>query len=343
MKILILGGTGVISSEITRQGLLMGHDITIFNRGKRKPVFDCNAQVIIGDKSDQEDFAKKFKNCRFDTVIDMICYNEEDAKQTIDVFKGKTEQIIFTSTSAAYAKPYKSFPIREECEDYCEDENFPYGLIKAKMEKFIIREMEAGANPKMTIIRPSLTFGLGSTNIGVLRQNYNIVDRINKNKPLLLFGDGTALWSFTFAEDLAKGYLLSCKNPNTYSNWYSIAYKSIGIWKDLYLTVGEILGKKVEFAYAPSSMLNAAMPSLFNHLEVEKKYSAIFECEKFKKAVPEFEATVSLREGLTKMINWWETQGNPVDENKDRLEDVICDKCKSFERQLTEALKDFSV
>lgn len=41
------------------------------------------------------------------------------------------------------------------------------------------------------------------------------------------------------------------------------------------------------------------------------------------------------------MINWWETQGNPIDENRDRLEDVICDKRKSFEQQLTDALKDF--
>lgn len=341
MNILVLGGTGLISRQIVNTALSEGHEVTIFNRGTREVSFDKPVEVIVGDKRDYPEFLSKIEGRSFDVVIDMICYNPSDAKQTLNAFRGKCEQIIFTSSSAIYQRPYNSFPINEEDETYCTDESFTYGFEKANMEKFLLTQMGEDA-PYITIIRPSLTFGVGGSNIGALRQNYNIIHRIKEGKPLLLFGDGTILWAFTFAKDLAKAYIMCCKNKNTYNDCYSVANSETVMWKDLYLAFGKILNKEVKFAYAPSAALNAVMPELFNHLEVEKKYCTVFSCNKFKKAVPQFNVTTSLEEGLKDIIAYWQSEGNIIDYAKDKLEDVLCEEYNSYIQNMSLKLKQLN-
>ena len=216
MKLLILGGTGVISSAIVGQGLAQGHEITVVNRGSRVSPFAGQIRCIQADRKDTAAFAAKMDKVRADVVIDMISFNPDDAEQTVRLFRDKADQLIFTSSSAAYQRPYRSLPIREEQELLSTSPDFPYGFYKAEMERYLQREMAKGDIP-ITIIRPSLTFGVGAANIGVLRQNYNIVRRMRDHLPLLMIGEGTIPWSFTFSDDLAKGSALLQKSQGLQS------------------------------------------------------------------------------------------------------------------------------
>lgn len=323
MKILVLGGTGNISRAIVKEGLKAGFDITIFNRGSRKVGFEDKVNVIIGDIKDEEGFRAKMKDLSFDVVIDMICFDENDAAFIVDVFKDRARQLIFTSSVACYAHPFHSMPVREECEGLLEKNTYPYGYKKANMERYLYTVMEKGIIP-VTIIRPSLTFGEGCANIGVMRQNRNIVDRIEKGKPLILPGDGTAVWSFTFTPDLARAYILSCLNEKTYNKYYHVCSSELLLWKDLYLTFGRILGKEVKLCYIPSEILNAADPALFGHFYSEKQYANYYTTEKFRKDVPEWKVEISLEEGLRNQIRWWKESGFPLDADKDAAEDRYC-------------------
>lgn len=338
MHILILGGTGLISREIAKTLLSQGHMVTLFNRGIQKIEFAGDIHFVQGDRFDLGDFTKKMKSLEPDVVIDMICFNQEDARQTHDAFAGRVKQIIYTSSVAAYKRPYKAFPMREETEDYCDSPDFPYGYHKAQMEKYL-REKTGESSTAITIIRPSLTFGPGGTNMGVLRQNANIPYRIKNGKPLILFGDGTVSWSFTFAPDLAQAYVLSCMNSATFNDFFHVANSSICMWKDLYETIGKLLNRSVEYRYVPSAVLASADPALFLHLEMEKKYASIFDCSKFSQAVPEFQIHYSLEKGLEMMLDWWESENIPVDIEKDKLEDLICGQCELFEKNFTSTVQ----
>jgi len=46
MRILIIGGTGLISTAMTRQLLEKGADVTLFNRGKTPPRFPGGAKFL---------------------------------------------------------------------------------------------------------------------------------------------------------------------------------------------------------------------------------------------------------------------------------------------------------
>ena len=169
MKVLILGGTGVISRAIVDRLLVKGHEVVLFNRGSKKLAFDGPTGEIIGNRADRAAFKAAMQAQKFDVVIDMICLTEEDAVSTVETFRDRVEQIIVCSSSSAYRRPYVTTPIQEDAELLCEDPVFPYSYNKAQVERYLQKQILDAGLP-ITILRPSYTVGAGHTGLGVLRQ-----------------------------------------------------------------------------------------------------------------------------------------------------------------------------
>ena len=324
MKVLILGGTGVISREIVKQTVEKGFDVTMFTRGSKESPYADRIKVLTGDRNDKEAFARLMADVEADVVIDMICFNEEQARQTMEIFRGKVRQIIFTSSIAAYQRPYRSTPIREECELLREDPGFAYGYNKAQVERYLQSEMKTPSSTAITIIRPSLTFGPGAANFGTLRQNRNLVRRIRESKPVVMVGEGVIPWSFTFTPDLAAAYVLACGNEKTYNDYFHVTNTELVVWEDLYRAVGKAVGREPRFCYISSHILSEAYPAVCQHLNVEKVHYSYFSNEKFLAAAPEFSPKITLEEGVRTLVDWWEETDFPYDDEKDRMEDEIC-------------------
>ncbi len=335
MKILILGGTGVISREITKQLLADNHEVVLFNRGRNQLNFAQDLRQITGDRQDRERFETKMHAERFDVTIDMICFNREDAESTLRAFSANTGHLIVCSSIAAYKRPPKTIPTREDAEELFDDPTFPYAFHKADMERFLQKEI-AKQQLQITIIRPSLTFGPGAANIGVLRQNYGIVDRIRKEKTLVMFGDGTTPWNFTFTPDLARAFVLASGNTRTFGKAYHVTNEDPHLWEDLYLEFGKVVGKEPRIVHIPSELLYKAAPNLCGHLYFEKTYAGLFDNSKFKSDVPEFEAKISLHQGLQVMLDWFEKEANTVDPEKSALEDKLVELHGSWAQQIAE-------
>ena len=323
MRILVLGGTGVISRAIITEGIKAGHEMIAFNRGQRKVDFPVAPETIHGDWSDAEDFHRKTRGVDVDVVIDVLCRTPEDAKRTLDCFGGRTRQWIFTSTSCAYQKPFAKYPVREAETTPWASPEYGYAYNKARMEAYLFARLNGGDTP-VTIIRPSLTYGEGCANIGVLRQNANIVHRLRQGKPLLLYDDGKTVFTFTFAPDLARGYLSCCLNPAAYGQDFHITSRNAASMEEDYRTFGRIVGCEPRFAYLPSRTFLEIDPDQFEHIWYEKRFDHIFSLDKIKQAAPDWEPQISLEQGLRHMISWWERQGMPLDQEKDALEDRLC-------------------
>ncbi len=322
MKVLILGGTGVISRAIV-QGLLNAqHEVVLFNRGNNPLPFKGEVQHLVGDRLDRKAFKSRFQKKKFDAVIDMICFNEADARSTIETFTNNTSQIVICSSIAAYKRPYKTVPTVESEEELFDDPVFSYAFQKAEIERYLNGVIQKDRLP-VTIIRPSLTYGPGAANIGVLRQNYGIIDRIRKGKPLVMFGDGGTSWSWTFAPDLAKAFIGVLGNQETYGQAYHATSEERRIWEDLYLEFGKILGIDPIIVHIPSKLLYQAAPNLCHHLYFEKTYAGLFDNSKIKSHVPGFRTEITLNQGLQTIMEWYEKEANTVDPEKDILEDRL--------------------
>ena len=323
MKILVLGGTGVISRAIVREGIMAGHEMTALNRGRRSVDFEFQPKTITADWSDPEQFSEKTAGVETDVVIDMLSRSPEDAVRTLTRFGGETKQWIFTSTTCAYKKPFAKYPIREDEAERWTDPLYPYAYSKARMEEYLFAKKDTGCAP-ITVIRPSLTFGEGCANIGVLRQNANILRRIRQGKPLLVFDGGETVLTFTFAPDLARGYLACCLNPAAYWQDFHITSRNCVPFASFYSACGELAGRKPRLCSLSSEALFKLDPVRFDHIWYEKRFSHIFSLDKIRFAAPDWKPRIGLDMGLKQMAAWWETLENPFDEEKDALEDELC-------------------
>ena len=93
MKILMIGGSGIISSEICNLAICNGDSVTIFNRGKRKETINPSANLIIGDIRNEAVEAIKDKlEYSYDVVIDFISYTPSQLKKTLDITADRCKQ-----------------------------------------------------------------------------------------------------------------------------------------------------------------------------------------------------------------------------------------------------------
>jgi nucleoside-diphosphate-sugar epimerase len=324
MNVLVLGGTGVISTEIVNRLHDLGHNVTVFNRGLRKSRYHAEPEVITGDKKNAGEFRSLLKGRRFDAVIDMISYNPDDASLTLDALKESGAHFVFTSTVAAYKRPARSVPFVETNELFSDDALSPYGFHKGRMEAFLGGKTDV----HITIIRPSLTFGLGCKNVGIMRNNYGIVERIRAKKPIVVFGDGTNPWAWTWAADLAKAYAGTLCRPACYGQIYHATSDDLHIWDDLYLEFGKIAGVEPKLIHISTEMLMQASRDVFEHVYQEKMYCGIFNNTKIHRDVPEFVCGYTLSGIVQALSAWYESdaEARVVDAERDALEDAIVQK-----------------
>ncbi len=113
MKILMIGGTGTISSAITRQLAESGHELWLLNRGTRKQEVPGSVKQVIADIDDTEAVLAGLGDAQFDAVCEFIGFVPQQVERDIRLFRGRTRQYIYISSASAYAKPVRSPYITE--------------------------------------------------------------------------------------------------------------------------------------------------------------------------------------------------------------------------------------
>ena len=325
MKVIVIGGTGCIGKPLVDQLLQANHEVTCYNRSKNAVQFNGNVTIINGDRFNYAEFEATMKPLRFDVVIDMVAFTAEDAASTLRAFGDTVSQYIFTSSAAAYNRPVRTLPISVDepllGDDYADF--FPYGYKKAKMELMLREKMILGK--PITIIRPSLTYGVGKKGVGLMRNNYGICSRIIQGKPVVVCGDGTTPYTFTFASDLVRAYVGAVGNPLTLRQYYHATSEEVTTWDDFYIEFGKIVGVEPKIIHIPSELVDAASPVGRNLLQ-EKMHCGIYDNSKIKAHVSSFKCTQTLSTGLRTIYDWY--MSDPalqiVNEELDSFEDELC-------------------
>jgi len=327
MKVLILGGTGLISGAIRAELQRRGAAVTIVTRGRSAAAVPRAVEWIRQDRHEEAGLAAMLSGRTFDAIIDTICFDAGDARQTVRIFRDKAAHIVVLSSVAAYRRPYRTIPTREDAEALCDDPEYGYGFRKAAMER-ALREA-AGQGVAVTVVRPSLTYGDGARNVGVLRQNSGILARIRLGKPLLMFGDGTTPWSFSFAPDVARAIVGLLGVGDAIGTDFHVAGQERTLWRDLYLEFGRIVGREPIIEYLPARVLYEALPELCGHLYFEKCFPGLFDDSKLRSVLPDHRMAIGLADGLRTLVRSWDRDGLQPDPVRDRLEDGLVDAARA--------------
>jgi len=336
MKILIIGGTGNISTPITRMLQGKGHDITLFNHDEIRPEWLLpEVRVISGNRRDLHLFKSQiFIDVNYDCVIDMICFEPEDAVIDAVLFKGHTKQFIFCSTVDVYPKTPDRYPVNEDLEIGALP-SFQYAWKKVECEKTLWQAHKRG-DFQLTVIRPAATYN-ESWSPGVHSfggQTYHL-DRIRKGKPIIMHGDGTSIWVAAYRDDTASAFVGAASNETAFGQAYNVTGDELMTHNQIWKTIARVMeAPEPDFVYIPSLLLASLAPVEALWCRENFMHNNIFDNSKAKRDLG-FRYTVSYEEGVKKCIEFLTRHNLIEDSDNYPFYDRIIQKWRNAVNDLT--------
>lgn len=304
MKVLFIGGTGVISAACTRLASERGIDLTLLRRGQRSASIPVGVKTIAADIHDASASAQALAGASFDAVVDFLAFTPADIERDLQLFRGRTRQYVFISSASAYQKPVPSYPITESTP--LGNPYWQYARDKIACEARLMRAHHEEHFP-VTIVRPSLTFN--ETWIPLVINSspkpYTIVDRMLRGQKVIVPGDGSSLWVITHSSDFAKGLVGLLGNSRAIGEAFHITTDEPMSWDQLYQTVATAAGVEAKLIHISSDFISACLPDQRGRLLGDKSVSAVFDNSKIKRFVPDFRATTTFAEGIRQSLAWF--------------------------------------
>jgi nucleoside-diphosphate-sugar epimerase len=294
MKVLIVGGTGLISSGITQQLLQCGADLTLYNRRQREAQFASErVSWLSGDRTQYAAFEAQVAAAgTFDFVIDMICFRPEEAESAVRSFRGRCAQYIWCSTVDVYAKPAAHYPVREDAEHRAAP-TFPYAYAKGACER-ILEQAHGRGDLNVTTIRPAHTYGEGGRVLHSFRSDTYFLDR---------------LWSSCHRDDVARAFVGAIGNPKAYGQSYHVTGEEWMTWNLYHQLVAEAMyAPPPVLVHIPSDLLGQAVPKLAEWCVENFRFNNIFDNAAARTDLG-FRYTIPFLEGMKRAISWLEQRG----------------------------------
>ena len=332
MKVLFIGGTGLISSACTELAMRRGMELTILTRSisNKYPIPDGVHLLKADIHADPAQLANVLGDQNYDVVVDWLAYTPMDIERDLSLFAGKTGQFFFISSASAYQKPPAFYLITEETP--LENPYWQYSRNKIACERRLMQAHSESGFP-VTIIRPSLTYGPSQLPLCVnsWEHPYTIINRMRQGKKVIVPGDGTSLWVCTWNGDFAVGLLGLFGNPAAIGEAFHITSDEVLCWNQLFEQTGRALALTPQLIHIPADLLAAWNDAFTGSLIGDKINSVVFDNSKIKKFVPEFDCKVTWAVGVKRTIAWFDA--DPIRQTIDHDADLKWDKIIStYER-----------
>jgi len=338
MKILFIGGTGVISTACTTLAAGRGMDVTLLTRGQHASQLPAGVRTLIADANDPS-LIEKLDRESFDAVVDWIAFTPADIERDLKLFRGRTRQFVFISSASAYQKPQTHYLISESTP--LANPYWDYSRNKIACEERLMAAYRDQGFP-VTIVRPSLTYGesLIPLVLNSWERSYTAVDRMIRGQKLIVPGDGTSLWVITHNTDFAKGLVGLLGNQQAIGHSFHITSDEVLTWDQMFRTVGDAVGVEPRLLHISSDFIAACLPDKKGTLIGDKSVSVVFDNSKIKRFVPEYRATTSFAEGIRRSLAWF--NADAARKQIDSQVNAAMDKLIGlYEKGMSEAVRSF--
>ncbi|MGA3007883.1 MAG: SDR family oxidoreductase [Opitutaceae bacterium] len=339
MKILFIGGSGVISRAVAHQTLAAGHELWLLNRGQRRPI--DGARPLVADISDLEGVRAALSGHTWDVVVQWIGFVPADIRRDLDLFRQTTRQYIFISSASVYQKPPSHYVVTEStprANPYSD-----YARLKIACEEELETARHTLGFPGV-IVRPSLTYGEDHIPLVLNspKQSWTAVDRLRRGVPVIVPGDGTSLWTITHNTDFARGLIGLFGNLATLGEIFHITSDEVLTWNQIFQLTAQAAGAAApKFVHIPSDFIASCVPAVEGTLLGDKIYSAVFDNTKIKRFVPGFAAKMSFSAGIRQAVAWFE-----ADPGRRQIDGAINDRwdrlAVAYENALAQAKAAFA-
>ncbi|NDP21925.1 MAG: NAD-dependent epimerase/dehydratase family protein [Paludibacter sp.] len=299
MKVLFIGGTGVLSSACSELAISKGIDLYHLNRGLSAGIRNITGmKTILSDIRNVEQTKKAIYEHFFDVVVDFIAFEPEHILNDIELFTAKTTQFIFISTASAYQTP-EILPVTEDMP--LENPFWEYSRKKIACE-MVLKEAYQKTGFPYTIVRPSHTYD--KTKIPLIG-GFTALSRMSMGLPVVVPGDGTSIWTLTYNKDFAVGLVGLLGNPSTINEAFHITSDEWHCWNNIYRIFAAELNVTPHLVHIPSEIIVKYNKEIGDGLLGDKSHSMIFDNSKIRKFVPEFNPQMKLKDGAKEIVKWF--------------------------------------
>ena len=300
LNLLFIGGTGVISSAAVARAVALGHQVSVLNRGMStsRPLPE-GVETLSADVRNPAAVRAALGSREFDAVADFLSFNADHVAAAVDLYRGRTGQYVFISSASAYQKPPARLPVLESTP--LRNPFWQYSRDKIAGEDVLVRAYRSDAFPG-TIVRPSHTY---DATMVPLMGHWTDVHRMRAGLPVLVHGDGTALWTLTHSRDFAKAFVGMLGRPEAIGESYTITGDQFLPWDAVYRALAAAAGvPDPELVHVASETIAAHDPGRGPGLLGDKSHSAVFDNSKIKALVPGYQASIPFSEGAREIVRW---------------------------------------
>jgi len=325
MKVLFIGGTGIISSACSKLAVERGIDLYLLNRGQSVRPSHPEAHHLFGDIRQPETVAELLSQHTFDVVVNWVAYVPQHVETDLRLFRGRTGQYIFISSASAYQTPPARLPVTEETP--LENPFWEYSRNKISCEQLLLKAYQEESFP-ITIVRPSHTYDRTSLPIP---GRYTTLERMRQGKKVIVHGDGSSLWTLTHHADFAKGFVGLLGHPHATGEAFHITSDEWLTWNQIYELIARAIEVTPNLAHIPSELIAAYDPEWGASLLGDKANSMVFDNAKIKRLVPDFKVSIPFASGVKETIAWLDAHptSRSIDEDFNHLVERILEAYKS--------------
>jgi len=300
MKVLFIGGTGIISSACSRLCVARGMELFHLRRGKTSRPVPPEIQILSGDIRDPDSARRALGDHRFDAVVEWIAFTPAQVEQDLALFRGRTQQYVFISSASAYQTPPAGLPVTESTP--LDNPFWAYSRDKIACEERLLRAYREEKLP-FTIVRPSHTY---DRTLFPCHGGYTVIDRMRRGKKVVVHGDGTSLWTLTHHQDFAKGLVGLLGNSRAIGEAVHITSDEWLSWNQIHEILAQAAGTRADLVHVPSRVIAAHDPEWGASLLGDKTHSMIFDNSKVKRLVPGFCAEIPFSVGAREIMAYYD-------------------------------------
>ena len=318
LKVLFIGGSGIISSASAQLAVERGIDLHVLNRGSSTPrPLPAEATVHHADVRDARAVREALAGHDFDAVVDFVAFEPAHVQAGIDLFTGRTGQYVFISSASAYQTPPARVPVVESTP--LRNPFWEYSRNKIACEDLLVGAYRDSGFP-VTIIRPSHTYDRTSI---PLDGGWTAVERMRQGKEVVVHGDGTSLWTLTHNEDFAKAFVPLLGHARAVGDAFHITSDDAPTWNQIVEALARAAGVEARIVHVPSAAIAAVDAGWGAGLLGDKAHSMIFDNSKVRSLVPQFRATIPFEQGAREIVEWHD--GDPARRTVDARMDGLMD------------------
>ena len=328
MKVLIIGGMGVIGGAITEAAAKKEIDVYVLSR--REPFEkwkELPVHYIQGNWRD-DSFAKELVSQYFDVIVDTLIFNEKQLLRSAGIVNGYCTQFVYISTDSVYKHPNENL-----CEDDnidLEDVKWSYGYNK-RMAELCLLSHSSDYKFYWTVIRPTITFGDTRIPVGYSskRNTFTLADRIIEGKPIIRFDDPESKHALCHTSIFGEAVCELFLKDSAASQCYHISDDKAYTYDEIFAAIEDVIGKKGIYIHFPTEVVRKYSHSLYEEMIYDKDPTFILNNIKIKEMCPDVVFHKDISEAMSSTINYLKAHRDQLGEDSDYnlISDVILLKC----------------